>query len=331
MTHHERMHNCLYRKDIQTNPVSFWRHFPHADQSADNLANATIAWQRKFDFDFVKVTPASSFCLKDWGVEDEYLGNPFGIRNYKRPIIHQPDDWLKLPVLEAENQYLNQQIEALRKIKKVLGNSVPIVQSIFNPLVQMENMAGNKTLNDHLQRFPEAVLAGLETISKSTANFVQKAVATGIDGIFFIIKHAPPTVFSNLKYSRFGVPFDNICLQPASKLWMNILHLHSDNPDFDDFENFPTAMLSMHGLHHSGNLLKAISSSEKILCGGLQRVAEMGDGTEDEIARKCSKLFNETAGKQFVLSAECGLRLDTADRNIFNAVNLARENEKKFQ
>jgi hypothetical protein len=112
---------------------------------------------------------------------------------------------------------------------------------------------------------------------------------------------------------------------------MNILHIHSDDPDLSDFENYPTAMLSMHGLHHSENLLKAISFSEKILCGGLQRVAELGDGTEDEIASKCNKLFNETAGKQFVLSAECGLRLDTSDRNIFKAVALSRENEKKFQ
>ena len=30
----------------------------------------------QYDFDLVKVTPASSFCLRDWGAEDRWTGNP---------------------------------------------------------------------------------------------------------------------------------------------------------------------------------------------------------------------------------------------------------------
>ena len=63
-------------------PIALWRHFPIDDQTPDGLAAAIIDFQRTYDFDLVKVTPASSYCLKDWGADDEWRGNTEGTREY---------------------------------------------------------------------------------------------------------------------------------------------------------------------------------------------------------------------------------------------------------
>ena len=74
ISHRQRLENVLSGEPPDRVPVSLWRHFPVDDQTPEGLAAATASFQRRYDFDFIKVTPSSSFCLKDWGVEDEWRG-----------------------------------------------------------------------------------------------------------------------------------------------------------------------------------------------------------------------------------------------------------------
>ncbi|RPI91915.1 MAG: uroporphyrinogen decarboxylase, partial [Chloroflexi bacterium] len=89
-THKERIQACLNDEILERPPVALWRHFPVDDQDPKSLADATLHFQRTYDFDLVKVTPASSFCAKDWGVEDEWIGHTEGTRGYTKRIIHDP-------------------------------------------------------------------------------------------------------------------------------------------------------------------------------------------------------------------------------------------------
>src|SRR5512136_1419423 len=99
-SHRSLLETC--RSGVRPNrtPVALWRHFPVDDQTPGGLAAATIDFQRTYDFDLVKVTPASSFCLKDWGVEDEWQGATEGTREYTKRRIIQPEDWGHLEVLD---------------------------------------------------------------------------------------------------------------------------------------------------------------------------------------------------------------------------------------
>lgn len=103
LTHRERLRACLAGDPaLDRPPVALWRHFPVDDQSPDLLAAATGNYQKQFDFDLVKVTPASSFCLRDWGVEDTWEGDAEGTRRYTKRVIIKPSDWELLPVLTPE-------------------------------------------------------------------------------------------------------------------------------------------------------------------------------------------------------------------------------------
>ena len=134
MNHRERIERAIHREKVDRLPVSFWRHFPVDDQNAESLARATIAYQEQFNFDLVKVSPSSSFCLQDWGAKDIWKGHPEGTRDYLTPVITKPEDWLNLNVLDPKKGRLGEQLECLKLIKSKLDPDTPIYSIHFQPI-----------------------------------------------------------------------------------------------------------------------------------------------------------------------------------------------------
>src|ERR1041385_1687074 len=221
-THKERIQACLSGEIIDRPPVALWRHFPVDDQNPKLLADATLHFQRTYDFDLVKVTPASSFCAKDWGVEDQWTGETEGTRVYTKHVIHDPSDWESLPILDPSAPHLAGQLDCLRYVRAELGSDTPLLQTIFSPLAQAKNLAGNDTLIAHLHSNPESVMKGLDTIAETTRRFVEACLDTGIDGIFYAIQHAQASILSLEEYQAFGVPPDKKRIGPAKDLWCNL-------------------------------------------------------------------------------------------------------------
>src|SRR3990172_8385784 len=147
MNKRERLHAAIGGEKVDRPPVALWRHFPVDDQRPEDLAAATLEFQNLYDWDFVKVTPASSFCLKDWGADDEWRGDPEGTRAYTRRVIARPEDWATLKLLDPRAGHLGSQLRALELIRDGLGGRslrpsgerTPFIQTIFSPLSQARN------------------------------------------------------------------------------------------------------------------------------------------------------------------------------------------------
>jgi len=86
ITHRQRIQTLLSGSKVDRLPVAFWRHFPMDDQDTNRLASATIHFQDTFGMDIIKVSPSSSFCIKGWGVRDEWIGNIKYAVDYARSI-----------------------------------------------------------------------------------------------------------------------------------------------------------------------------------------------------------------------------------------------------
>ena len=161
----ERLQAALAGAAVDRAPVALWRHFPVDDQQPEHLAAATLEWQATYDWDFVKVTPASSFCLKDWGAQDEWRGEAEGTRQYTRRVIQRPEDWLSLKPRDPRAGALGAQLQALRLIRAGLRDETPLIQTVFSPLSQARNLVGPDQLAAHVRRHPAAVRAALEAIT----------------------------------------------------------------------------------------------------------------------------------------------------------------------
>ena len=317
-THRERLQACLKGETTDRPPVALWRHFPVDDQSPETLAAAHLAFQDTFDFDLLKVTPASSFSVKDWGVEDIWEGNPEGTRRYTKAIISNPRDWERLSALDPSAPHLAAQLACLRQIRTKLGPETPVLQTIFNPLAQAKHLASADILLVHLRKYPEAVLKGLETITRSTQLFIKAAISTGIDGIFYAVQHAQANLLSEEEFLRFSRQSDLTLIEAAKELWCNMLHLHGDNVYFDAVKKYPVHIINWHDRESGPSLTEALSSEVPVLCGGL-RQDTLVYGDPAVIHNEAADAIHQTGGRRFILSTGCVVPIIAPYGNIMAA------------
>jgi len=282
ISHRQRLEICLAGEKPDRPPVALWRHFPVDDQTPEGLAAAILKFQREYDFDLVKVTPTSSFCLKDWGIDDEWKGADEGTRDYIQRVIHAPEDW------ETE-----------------LGPDTPVIQTVFSPLSQAKNLVGPEKLLVHLRQYPDAVHAGLKTITENVLSFTEAALKTGIAGVFYAVQHAQYGLLSEVEYLTFGKEYDLQSLQPAKAGWLNMLHLHGQDVMFDQVVDLPINIINWHDRETAPSLAEAKERFPGVLCGGLRRYESIVLGTPEEIKAEAQDAIEATNGTRFILGTGC--------------------------
>jgi uroporphyrinogen decarboxylase len=318
-THRRRLEACLAGEPMDRVPVALWRHFPVDDQRPESLAAATLAFQNSFDFDLVKVTPSSSFCLQDWGIQDEWRGATEGTRDYARPVIERPEDWGRLEVLDPYSGKLGDQLVCLRLLAERLSPETPIIQTVFNPLSQAKNLVGKANLEAHLRQYPEAVHAGLQVITETTRRFIEAVRTAGIDGIFYAIQHAQYSLLSEAEYATFGRQYDMQVLEPAQAMWLNMLHLHGSDVMFDLVADYPVQILNWHDRDTFPSLEEGQKRFKGVVCGGLQREESMVLGSPVRVTAEARDAIQATRGQRFILGTGCVVPITAPYGNLMAA------------
>jgi len=319
-THRERMEACIAGRNTDRPPVALWRHFPVDDQQPEKLAAATLQWQKTYDWDIVKVTPASSFCIRDWGVEDEWKGDSEGTRRYTKRAVFALEDWAQLSVLDVDSPQLAAQLKCLSLLRDELGPDVPLIQTVFSPLAQAKNLVGGADLLAHMRMRPEWVGRGLEIILESTRRFVRAARAAGlIDGIFYAVQHAQASLLTKDEFIEFGRSYDLQVLESARMLWLNILHAHGENLYFNNVADYPVQMINWHDRDTPPSLSEALPRTRAALCGGLRRET-MVYGTAEDVEAEAIDAFDQTRGGQrLMLGTGCVVPIIAPHGNLMAA------------
>jgi uroporphyrinogen decarboxylase len=310
---------CLGGQALDRSPVALWRHFPVDDQTPESLAAASAAFQTSYDFDLVKVTPTSSFCIKDWGVDDRWTGNPEGTRDYIRRVIHHADDWARLRPLDPTRGQLGAQLTCLNLLLAELAGHVPVIQTIFSPMSQAKNLAGPEELLIYMRRDPEALHAGLRMITATTIRFLEETIKTGIDGVFFAVQHGQYGLLSGDEFAEFCRPYDLQVLEVVRGLWLNLLHLHGEAVMFDQVLDYPVAIINWHDRQTSPTLAEAQARFPGVVCGGLRQWETMVLGTPDQTRAEALDAIQQTGGKRFILGTGCVLPTTAPRGNILAA------------
>ncbi|MGD8623612.1 MAG: uroporphyrinogen decarboxylase family protein [Anaerolineae bacterium] len=305
MTKRERLEATIRGEATDRVPVALWRHFPMDDQDPDELAASTLAFQRQYDFDFIKVTPASSFCVHDWGVEDYWLGNEEGTREYSHHPVRFPEHWSALPRLEPDQGALGAQLRCLELIQQDVGDEVPFIQTIFNPLSQAKNLVGRQNLVAQMRENPVAVRTGLEAITATTVRFIEAARERGIAGIFLAVQHASWALLCDREYEEFGMPFDRRLLEAADGLWLNVLHLHGDRVMFDLLADYEVQVINWHDRETPPSLGEGQTRFPGAVLGGLRQWNTMLRGTPEEVRQEAADAIAQTGGRRFILGTGC--------------------------
>jgi uroporphyrinogen decarboxylase len=318
-THRERIETTLQGRQPDRTPIALWRHFPVDDQTPETLAAATLNFQQIYDFDLVKVTPASSFAVRDWGVEDKWKGHTEGTREYTKRVIREPKDWEALPVLDPiTSTHLAGQLACLRLIRQNLGRDTPLLQTVFSPLAQAKNLAGNETLIAHIRQHPEAVMKGLDTIARTSRKFVEAAMEIGIDGIFYAIQHAQASLFSLEEYKSFGLPNDQLVLEPTNDLWSNMLHLHGREVYFSLLRLLNFQIVNWHDRETFPSLTEARDLFKGVLCGGLRQDTLVYED-QTKVKEEAADAIQQTKGQRFIIGTGCVVPVIASHGNLMAA------------
>lgn len=323
MDHRDRIQHVINRESTDIFPVAFWRHFPVDDQDPFLLARSTVDFQKTFDFDFVKVSPASSFCLRDWGMDDVWKGNPEGTRDYLSPIIKEPKDWKDLKVLNPHQGYLSKQLECLKIVKKELPVDTPIIQTIFSPISQAKNLVGKNNILNHIRSYPQEITTGLEIITQSTTNFIEECIRLKIDGIFFAEQFATYDLLTSEEFLNFGKYFDEKLFPVIEKFWLNVIHIHGKNIMFDQLVDFPMHVFNWHDQETPPDIETGQKLISGAVCGGIS-INTITLNDPENIIKIIKKNLEKIEPTGFILGSGCVLPLITPHGNIRTAIDCIR-------
>ncbi len=325
MDKRERLEKTIAGEPTDRVPVALWRHWPGDDQRAADLARSTVDFQKTYDWDFVKVTPASSFCVSDYGVQDQWEGSLEGTRVYTRRIIERSLDWTSIRPLDPLRGALGRQQDALRLICDELGESVPVIQTIFSPLDQAKYLAGDETLIRHMRTQPDRVHSGLSILTDSTLRFIESLRRLPLAGIFFAVQHASYASLSEDEYKTFGLPYDRKIMESLpSKWWLNVLHLHGDLPMFKFAHELRAQVVNWHDQKSEPTLAQGKTLVDGAVCGGLAQWEHVHQGTPTTVREAARSAIHETNSRRFILSTGC-VALITSPLSNLRAVRAAGE------
>ena len=289
------------------------------DQDPALLSKAIVTFQKTYDFDFVKITPASSFCLKDWGLVDLWKGNPEGTREIAVHPVSKPEDWQKIKTLPIRNNFLSSQLECIRLTRENLSKTTPIIQTVFSPLAQAKNLVGKNNLPTHLRMYPQAIKLALREITDTTIEFIKSLAPLEIDGVFYAIQHAQASQLSKLEFEEFCLPYDLEILEYCRNFWLNVVHIHGQDIYFDAINNYPCQVFNWHDQETQPDLVTAQSKVNGVVCGGLRQWESMVNGSPAEITREAKNSLEKTSGERFILGTGCVLPITAPHSNIIAA------------
>jgi uroporphyrinogen decarboxylase len=312
----ERLEKSVVGEPTDRVPVALWRHWPGDDQRPADFVKAVVNFQHRWDFDFVKVTPASSYCVIDYGVQDEWQGSIEGTRNYTKRAVSRPLDWTNLRILDPLKGGLGSQIETVKQLGEAFKGDVPFIQTIFSPLAQAKNIAGDDLMIQHMRTAPERLKQGLETITDNILRFVDALRRTNMAGIFYAIQHASYTKMSQAEYAEFGKPYDLKILNALpDDWWYTMMHLHGPLPMFDLVADYPVQSINWHDQETTPSLADGKQTFGGAASGGLGRM-DVYTQTPTTIQQQARRAIEETNGNRFILSTGCVIMANTPQSNI---------------
>ena len=316
MDHWQRIEAAIAGQPSDRVPVALWRHFPHDDQDPGRLAALTLEWQRAWDFDLVKFMPSGTYGVEDWGAQSLYEPSFNGARRIAVPGVTRAGDWRRLPRLDPRRGVLGAQNEALARAAKELRGTVPILQTVFSPLTTARKLAGEALL-EQLRAEPEAVEAGLRTITDTTIDFSLAALEAGANGLFFATQLATTDALTVAEYRRFGVRFDlEVFKALVKKTRVNMLHLHGENVMFDLLAGYPVDMINWHDRLTVPSLKDALNKFKGAVVGGVEERELIVKGAEAAVRGQVRDAIGQTGGRRLLVGPGCVVAIAAPERNI---------------
>jgi uroporphyrinogen decarboxylase len=316
MTKRERVLSATRRGPVDRPPVSFWRHVPDVDHTAAGLADAMLAFQRKWDLDFVKVMSSGVYCVEDWGCRVAYQGSPNGAKQCTEHGVRERKDWARVRPLDEGAGALGRELEAVRLVARGRADDAPILHTLFSPLTVARKLAGDRMVAD-LRAEPAAVEPALDAIADTMARHARAALDAGADGLFFATQAAAPDVLTAEETAHFEVPrMRRILDAVGDRSALTLLHVHGRDVYFDQATTLPVHAMNWHDRLSTPRLGDGHRRFAGAVVGGLGEHGTLKTGPPDTVAAEVRDAIAQTGGRGVMIGPGCVLPLATPDAHL---------------
>ena len=315
MTKRERVTAALRGEPVDRVPVAFWLHNFATENSAEGLATETLRLARTFDWDFLKPQSRATCFAEMWGLEIEPSTQQTVMSKVHRHALREARELGSLQPADATQGALAEQLRALLAIRAAVGADVPIVATIFAPLMVATYLlpGGRDELLRLMREDPAALDRGLAAIGATLADYARNCIAAGIDGIFYATTLATQPLMSAGECARFQRPHDVAILQAAESAPFNIMHVCGDHTRFDEFIDYPVSVFSWATTPGNPALAAARDLTGRAVLGGLPGKPQIGGMQPAALVERAHAAVAETGGRKHLLGPDCSINPGTPD------------------
>lgn len=316
----ERVRAAIAGQDVDRLPLSFWKHDFTKEDTAEALARESLRLFDTFDWDFLKPQSRPFAFAEMWGLLFEHSKE-----KATRPVVtHFPvstaDDFAALKPVDPAQGALGEFIESFRIMRGHVGRDVPLVATIFSPIMVAKYLLpnGEADVLRFMAERPEALERGLAAIAETLAHYARLLTDEGIDGIFYATTAANADKMDAAQFERFQRRFDLPILAQA-KGWFNILHMCGSNILFDSFLDYPVPVLNWEPGGKNPTLLEGYEKSGRTVIGGLPGKPVFGQLSPREIKQRMQEAARQLNRHHLILGPGCSVNANTPEDLILAA------------
>lgn len=307
--------------------VSGWRHFIDQEQTADDLAKATISFTNRYDWDFVKINPRATYLAEAWGNQYDFDHYETVFPRQVTTVVPTAANLWELEVKKAEEApSLKEHLDAVKQIRQGLPDT-PLIQTIFSPLTVLLFIVGRSayvtktvfgieqpvTLDSLFKEHRAAAHHALHVISLTLADYVTKLQQAGSDGLFYAVTGtAHPDLFDKASFDELSRPYDSIVLE-AARYGKNILHTCGSYAQPEKFNDYVIDGISWDTVAEGNAGLETKVKATKVggVDHGLFAVNDI-----NQIKQQARAALEIMKDKPFILTPNCAIPINVTDEAL---------------
>ncbi len=322
ISNRERIEMILAGEKPDRWAASFWRHFFHMENNAERTSEATVYFQKKFDWDFIKINPRADYHIEGWGFEQEWSKDEFTKHKKTNFPIKKVEDWKNIKPLNMSSPSLAEHLKTISIIRKKIGKETPIFMTIFNPISIAGRMIEDKQLLlKHVREHPDYIESAVEAITETFEEFASESRNAGADGLFFAtLQWASSDFLTWEEYLKFGVPYDLRVMEKAEQDALNILHVCHTNNYLEKLHelNYPAQMYNWDASHPTNLPVdKAIDMfKNKVIVGGVDHEGWLSQSSPEEIGYKIDEMKERYNSSRLIFAPGCAIPPETPMENL---------------
>lgn len=326
-TKQDRFNAILSGEQADRAIISGWRHFIDKEQNAADLANTTIEFTRKYDWDWVKINPRATYLAEAWGNVYDFSDYQTVFPRQQTTAIPTAASLWDLEVKKAvQSAPLLEHLDAVRRIRQGLPDT-PLIQTVFSPLTVLLFIVGRSayvtktvfgiehpvTLESLFREHRAAAHHALHVISLTLADYVQELEQAGSNGLFYAVTGtAHPGLFNEAMFDEFSRPYDSIVLEAAS-YGKNVLHTCGTYAQPEKFNDYRIDGISWDTQAEGNPDLSAELSATKV--GGVDH-ALFASNDITQIKQQAEEALSLMKDQPFILSPNCAIPLSVTDEAL---------------